>query len=200
MAGGVGTAELMPITATLPTTRTNGKSAAAGQLRALRIGSHMSGPALHAGVAADAAVDVMIARHHAHPRRRPEILRAIRSPAMCSCGSPMLQRSPPTAMWSGVCASMSATMAVESVGQMRVAALAHPVRIPERALHVPMARPEPLKGRQVHVGQVRDGDGGRHSSSHLAVSVPLAKSRDPPERLGGARPSAPEPSRCPDYS
>ena len=160
MAGGVGTAELTPISATLPITRTNGKSAApAGQARPLRIGRHVGGPALHAGVAPDAAIDVVVARHDAHPLPAAPGTRASADAMMCSCGSPMLHEVAAHGDVVGRLRQHVGDDAVESAAQMRVAALAHPVGVAEPALHVPVARREPRKGRQVHVGQVRDGDG-----------------------------------------
>ena len=52
--------------------------------------------------------------------------------------------------------------AVEHGHPVDLAAMAQPVGVPEQPLQVPIARGEPGNGPQMHIGQVRDGDGRWH--------------------------------------
>ncbi len=52
--------------------------------------------------------------------------------------------------------------ALERIAQMDAPALAHPVETAEPAFEVPIARGEAGDRPEMHVGQVRDGDGFGH--------------------------------------
>ena len=74
-SGGVGTAELTPMIATRPSMRTKGNARSRlGMRGALRARGHVGGPALRAGIAAQARIDVVVAGNDGHVLRRPQAL------------------------------------------------------------------------------------------------------------------------------